>query len=129
MKMKIIILVTLIALHASCIPEGVKDKMDEGMAEAQKILGDQEFKKAIAHIEMHKLRNGKYPKSLSDLKFLTAMDSSIFNFTEYTKLDSGYELNLKMEFPSFRENKTQTVYLHYPPEFWNGLGCVKSNVK
>lgn len=120
---------TLIMSLLSCIPDSVKEKMNEGMAVAQQMLADQEFKKAIGQIELHKLRNGNYPNSLSDLQFLSAMDSSIFRMVEYTRLDSGYALNLKAVFPSIGGKQTQEVELRYPPEFWKGLGCVQSNVK
>jgi hypothetical protein len=118
-----------LALLFSCVPDNLKEKMNEGMNYGQKILADQEFKKAIAQIELHKLRNGYYPNSLSELQFLTAMDSTIFYYTQYTRLDSVYELNFKMEFPSFTDVRLKSVELKYPPEFWKGLGCVKSNVK
>ena len=127
--MRLLICSLLLACLSSCIPDRLKEKVDEGIAEAQKILADQEFKKAIAQVEMHKLRNGQYPNSLSELKFLAPMDSTIFTSTEYTKLDSGYELNIKMDFPSFNDGMKKEIDLHYPPEFWQGLGCVKSNTK
>lgn len=117
----------LILLMSACIPDNLKEKMNEGMSEAQQMLGDWEFKKALAQIELHKLRSGSYPNSLRELKFLTAMDSSLFHNVEYTRLDSVYELNLKMNFPSFDGKQTQRVILRYPAEFWKGLGCVKSN--
>ena len=119
----------LIWLMSACIPDNLKEKMNEGMLNAQQMLADWEFQKAIGQIELHKLRNGNYPNSLSELEFLTAMDSSMFNAVEYTRLGSAYELNLKMEFPSFDAKETKRLSLHYPPEFWRGLGCVKSNAK
>ena len=125
----LLLLSALIILMLSCIPDNVKEEMDKGMMLGQQMMADQEFKKAIAQIELHKLRNGSYPSSLSELKFLTAMDSSIFNYVEYTSLDSVYELNLNMEFPTLSGEEMQRVELQYPSEFWKGLGCVKSNVK
>lgn len=122
-------IVTIIFLLSGCIPDNLKEKMNEGMANAQQMLGDWEFKKAIAQIELHKLRNGSYPNSLSELKFLSPMDSSMFTNVEYTRLDSVYELNLKMEFPSLTGKETKRINLQYPPEFWKGLGCARSNVK
>jgi hypothetical protein len=97
------------------------------MAQAQNMLIDQEFKKAIAHIELHKLRSGTYPLSLSELQFLSALDSSMLRYVEYTRLDSVYELNITMEFPVLGDgDSTKKVQLKYPPEFWKGLGCMKS---
>jgi hypothetical protein len=113
----------------ACIPDGMKGKMNTAMKQAQEMLADQEFKKAIAQIELHKLRNGNYPASLSELEFLTQIDSSFFSVVAYTRLDSGYELNLEMRSASFTNDTTGSVDLHYPPEFWKGLGCVKSNAR
>jgi hypothetical protein len=115
---------------SACIPDDVKEKMVEGMSSAQLMMADWEFKKALANIELHKLRNGSYPASLSELQFLSAMDSSMLKNVEYTRLDSVYELNLKMEFASLdTKEKKKPIILQYPAEFWKGLGCVKSNAK
>ncbi len=126
----ILLLLILIPLLSACVPDSVKEKVNEQLSQASTLLADQEFKKAIAHIELHKLRNGSYPQSLSDLQFLSAMDSSMFKFLQYTQLDSGYELNINMNLTFFGSDTTKNeVQLQYPPEFWKGLGCVKSNVK
>lgn len=114
---------------SSCIPDKIKEQMNDQMRVAKQMMADHQFKNALAHIELHKLRNGSYPALLSDLEFLTAMDSSMATFVEYTSLGSAYELNLKMEFPSLDGGTMESVELHYPPEFWKGLGCVKSNLK
>jgi hypothetical protein len=123
------LILTLICLMTACIPDSVKEKMNEGLSNAQQMMADWEFKKAIAQIELHKLRNGHYPNSLSELKFLSAMDSSMIKNVDYTRLDSVYELNLKMEPVSLDGKEGKRIELKYPAEFWTGLGCVKSNVK
>lgn len=129
MKKKFVVLCLMIVC-ASCIPDSVKEKVNESVASAQNMLADSEFRKAIGHVELHKLRNGSYPESLRDLEFLNAMDSSMFSYVEYNRLDSAYELNIKMQLVSFSEDANgKEVQLKYPPEFWKGLGCVKSNVK
>lgn len=125
---KLVLPIILIGLTAACIPENLKNEMDTQVVKAQHMLADQEFKKAISHIELHKLRNGSYPNTLSELQFLTLMDSSIFSRVVYTRLDSGYELNFNFEVATLEGNKSG-AQLHYPVEFWEGLGCVKSNVK
>ncbi|WP_143164721.1 hypothetical protein [Chryseolinea serpens] len=127
----------LTALLSSCTPDSAKEtmndelqeKIDEQLLIAENMLNDREFKNAIAHIELHKLRNGNYPNALSELMFLTAMDSSIFYSVEYTRLDSVYELNINFEHSFFGDEEKKAGQLKYPPEFWKGLGCVKSNVK
>lgn len=127
--MKNILILTLICLMTACIPDNVKEKMNEGLSNAQQMMADWEFKKAIAQIELHKLRNGHYPNSLSELQFLSPLDSSMISNVDYTRLDSVYELNLKMKFVALDGKETQRIELKYPDEFWTGLGCVKSNVK
>ncbi|WP_133259593.1 hypothetical protein [Pseudochryseolinea flava] len=116
-------------LLIGCVPEGVKDRINENMENAENLLADQEFKRAIANVELHKLRFGSYPESLDDLKFLSVMDSSMRHFVQYHKLDSGYAMNVVVEFPAFGGGEANKMSLRYPQEFWNGLGCVKSNIK
>ena len=127
--MKNIVTLTLICLLASCIPDSVKKEVNDNMAIMQQAMADREFKHALSSIEMHKIRNGHYPDSLGELRFLSALDSSLFNFVTYKRMDSVYELNVNMEFPTFDEKQTLKIKLAYPPEFWNGLGCVQSNAK
>ena len=127
--MKNALLLTLICFVSACIPDNIKEKMNDGMHDAQLVMADWEFKKAIAQIELHKLRNGHYPDSLSELRFLSQIDSSMIGNVEYKRLDSVYELNLRMKFASFDGNESRVIDLNYPPEFWTGLGCVKSNLK
>ncbi|MBO9703479.1 MAG: hypothetical protein J7604_24945 [Sporocytophaga sp.] len=127
--MKNTLILTLICLVTACIPDNVKKEMSEGLSDAQQMVADMEFKKAIAQIELHRLRYGHYPDSLSELKFLSSMDSSMISNVDYTRLDSVYELNLKMESVSLDSKETTPIKLKYPAEFWAGLGCVKSNVK
>jgi hypothetical protein len=122
-------LIFIIPFLASCIPDNLKDKMDESMRTAQNMFADQEFKKVLGQIELHKLRNGTYPVSLNQLQFLSILDSSSINYVEYHKLDSGYELNITYKFPSVTGKKETPVELHYPANFWKGLGCVKTNAK
>jgi hypothetical protein len=90
--------------------------------EADAKFGDQNFKSAIALIELHKIRFGEYPKTLSEIKFTGEWDQIWLSSVEYRKLESGYELNIQRGWVGKPE-------LTYPPEFWNGLGLVRSNVK
>ena len=85
-------------------------------------FGDQHFKTAISLVELHKTRTGAYPEGLKDLKFTGEWDAIALNSVEYRRLDTGYELNLTRGWVGKPE-------VSYPPEFWKGLGVVKSNVK
>jgi hypothetical protein len=125
---KIAIVVLLLSGLSGCFPADVKEQMQNQMASAQRMFAETEFKKALGQIELHKLRTGIYPRSLSELQFLNQLDSSMSSFVEYTRLDSGYELNVKAAFPS-EEMAQEQALPHFPDEFWKGLGCVKSNTK
>ena len=109
--------------------DNMKDQLDKQMNEGVKIFADQDFKRAIGQIELHKLRYGNYPNSLSELKFLSVMDSSMLSQVEYQRLDTVYELNLTSSFPKINNDGMHEVDLKYPEEFWQGLGCVKSNLR
>ena len=90
--------------------------------ETDRKFGDQHFKTALALVELHKIRFGDYPASLNDLKFVGEWDLIALNSVAYQRLDKGYELNVTRGWVG----KPQ---LQYPPEFWQGLGLVKSNMK
>ena len=94
----------------------------EFQKQADSKFGDQNFKSAIALIELHKVRFGSYPERLSDLKFTGDWDQIWMSAVKYTKLpDGGYELDLVRGWVG-------TPQLSYPPGFWHGLGLRKSNV-
>jgi hypothetical protein len=59
--------------------------MKEGMSNAQQMLADWEFKKAIAKIELRKFKKWQLSNSLLELKFITSMDSSMFANVEFWK--------------------------------------------
>lgn len=124
----LLLIATTIAVAFSCIPDGAKRHLDEQTKNAHTMLADLQFKKSVANIELHKTRYGNYPASLRDLKFLSMMDSGFVDGVEYIKLDSGYELNLKYDAVLIGGGKAD-ITLIYPDEFWQGLGCVKSNLK
>ena len=84
-------------------------------------FGDQNFKSAIAIIELHKVRFGSYPASLRELRFTGEWDQLWLNAVQYRKLDDGYELNLTRGWVGKPD-------LTYPAEFWQGLGIRKTNV-
>ena len=86
-------------------------------------FGDQHFKTAIALIELHKIRYGQYPGSLSDLKYTGGWDGIATGRVEYKKLPEGYRLDLVGGW----SGKPET--LAYPDDFWNGLGLRESNMK
>ena len=85
-------------------------------------FGDQHFKTAIALIELHKVRYGTYPEDLKGLKFTGLWDPIALSGVEYRRLSNGYELNLTGDWVG-------KANVSYPPDFWKGLGLVKTNVQ
>lgn len=128
MKSTVCLLLVSLFILAGCFPDDLKEKMNDSMKQLQTDLADQTFRKTLGEIELHKLRYGKYPSSLTEIKFLNKMDSVNFHSVEYRLLDSGYELNLHQKAASLNGQQTEITW-EYPDEFWQGLGCVKSNMK
>jgi hypothetical protein len=83
-------------------------------------FGDQWLKSAVAQLELHKLRYGRYPKTLQDLRYLSPMDASIlYNVAYYPNGDlTAYYLEVRSGFLG-KPN------LEYPDEFWQGTGFRK----
>ena len=78
-------------------------------------FGDQHYKTAIALIELHKLRTGTYPEKLGDIEFVGDWDAIALMSVKYSKTDAGYRLEVTRGHMGKPE-------LHYPPEFYQGLG-------
>ncbi len=108
-----------LALVSAC---GVQEKLNNFKKNTDAQFGDQHFKSVIALIELHKTRFGTYPDALSDLKYIGDWDKIALASVSYAKLDSGYELNVVRGWVG-------TPELHYPPDFWQGLGLLRSNMK
>lgn len=110
-------LILLIAITMSgCFAEELTEK-------ANQKFGDQHFKTAIALIELHKTREGEYPETLDQLKYVGDWDGMIFSSVKYTRVDGGYDLDLTNGWMGKPDE------LGYPKDFWKGLGLVKSNLK
>lgn len=87
--------------------------------EANVKFADQHFKTAISLIELYNIRHKEYPISLEKIDYIGDWDLLIFSSLKYTKLESGYELDVI---------NGSADELKYPDEFWQGLGLKKSNV-
>jgi len=109
---KVIVIVVLSLALSGCT---FRNEMDQK-------FGDQHFKTSVALIELHKVRFGEYPNSLTDLKFVGEWDQIALSNVKYKKVANGYELDVVKGWVG----KPQ---LSYPDEFWKGLGVVRSNMK
>ena len=105
-----------LAFHKSNAGKQLRQNFDKDHA-------DQCFKRAISLIELHKIRFGSYPNTLSDsdfTEFMGGWDKSIYHRVRYSKVEEGYELDI---------NSEEVSELEYPLIFWSGLGIVRTNVK
>lgn len=87
-----------------CVNEDIRQGFD-----------DQHYKTSIALIELYKIRNGAYPDSLNDIKFIGDWDNQFLFAATYKEAGVGYTLNLK-------NGGDKKIISHYPKEFWNGVG-------
>jgi hypothetical protein len=83
-------------------------------------FGDQWLKSAVAQIELHKLRYGKYPKTLQDLRYLGPMDASILYNVAYNP-----NADLTAYYVEVSNGFLGKPNLEYPDEFWQGTGFRK----
>lgn len=100
---------------------GLPDTFNQLSKKADNQFGDQHFKTAITLIELHKVRYGDYPQSLADLKYTGEWDQLALQSVSYRQVKKGYRLTLERGWIG----KAQ---LEYPPDFWQNLGIVETNV-
>src|SRR5262245_46146404 len=53
------------------------------------LFGDQHLKTVVALVELHKIRYGRYPKSLRDLRFTGEWDALAISSTSYCASEDG----------------------------------------
>jgi hypothetical protein len=85
------------------------------------LFGDQHLKTAVALIELHKVRFGKYPGSLSDLKFTGQWDQiALQNVLYYPNADrTAYYIEVERGWIGKPD-------LEMSDAFWRGTGYSKS---
>lgn len=84
-------------------------------------FGDQHLKTAVALIELHKTRFGRYPDSLRDLRFTGEWDAIAINSVRYSPSPKRDAYYVEVEHGWIGKPD-----LHYPPEFWKGTGYSES---
>ena len=119
--MKTIFLVLFSAI--SVISCGLKEEMKKNYTKADKTFADQNFKNAIANIELYKIRHGVYPETLKAIDYTSVFDSMNDSSVIYERLESGYRLDIGKGIFSRKQ-----MHLSYPAGFWEGLGIKESNV-
>jgi hypothetical protein len=103
----------IIAYH-SIIASGITRGFDNK-------FGDQHLKTAVALIELHKVRFGRYPDSLRDLKFTGDWDQiALMNVRYYPSPNrDAYYIEVERGWMGKPD-------LMMPPEFWKGTGYSSS---
>lgn len=81
------------------------------------MFGDQNLKTAVALIELHKMRNGKYPDVLSDLKFTGQWDQMALDSVSYYPNAERTAYYIEVE-----RGWVGKPTLKMPAEFWKGTG-------
>jgi hypothetical protein len=80
-------------------------------------FGDQHLKTAVALIELHRLRFGRYPERLSDLQFKGDWDPIAINSVSYRANQARTHYCVQVE-----RGWIAKPHLKLPPEFWRGTG-------
>ena len=80
-------------------------------------FGDQNLKTAVALIELHKVRYGKYPDSLKDLRFTGDWDQLALTSVKYVPSPNRDAYYIEVE-----RGWMGKPDLKMPPEFWKGTG-------
>jgi hypothetical protein len=106
----IAILVGGVIAYRSIIASGITSCFDNK-------FGDQHLKTAVALIELHKLRFGKYPASLRDLKFTGEWDQMALMSVRYYPSENRDSYYIEVE----RGWIGKPTFV-MPPEFWKGTG-------
>jgi hypothetical protein len=85
------------------------------------MFGDQHLKTTVALIELHKVRFGKYPGSLSDLRFTGQWDQIALQSVRYCPNADRTAYYLEVE-----RGWIGKPDLKMPDEFWRGTGYTTS---
>jgi hypothetical protein len=80
-------------------------------------FGDQHLKTTVALVELHKLRFGRYPAKLSDLRYTGDWDAIALASVEYCAPGDGSRYFVKV-----RRGWIAAPELNMPEEFWRGTG-------
>jgi hypothetical protein len=81
------------------------------------LFGDQHLKTAVALIELHKVRYGKYPDSLSNLRYIGQWDPIALQSVRYYPNADRTKYYIEVE-----RGWIGKPELKMPDEFWQGTG-------
>jgi hypothetical protein len=100
----------------------VRSVLESGITRGpDNLFGEQHLKTAVALIELHKVRFGKYPGSLSDLKFTGQWDQIALQSVRYYPNADGTAYYIEVE-----QGWIGKPDLEMSDAFWRGTGYSKS---
>ena len=80
-------------------------------------FGDQHLKTAVALIELHKVRYGRYPNDLRELRFTGEWDQIALKSVRYYAAPDGSAYHVEVE-----RGWMGRPDFELPPDFWSGTG-------
>lgn len=110
----IVLLSLVVFLAISAARAVVRSGITKG---PDRMFGDQHLKTAVALIELHKVRYGKYPATLEELKFTGQWDTMALMSVRYYANKDGTAY-----FVEVRRGWVGKPDLEMPDEFWQGTG-------
>jgi hypothetical protein len=117
-KIIIAVLCSLIVIGGICIFLLIRYITASGITRPfDNKFGDQNLKSTVALLELHKIRYGRYPQSLRELRFKGDWDPIWLNSTRYVVSPDGTKYCVEVE-----RGWIGKPVLNYPPEFWQGTG-------
>ncbi len=116
---RIIIGVVVLSLVCGGLYFSIKAIIDSGITKGpDHMFGDQHLKTSVALIELHKTRYGKYPETMSDIKFLGLWDKIHTHSVYYLPRNDLKSYYIEVERGWIGKPKD----LQMPQEFWQGTG-------
>jgi len=113
--------VLAVALLVMSLFSAYRALVDSGITQGpDAMFGDQHLKTAVALIELHKVRCGRYPETLKALKFTGQWDQMALNSVRYHTNEDGTAY-----FVEVTRGWVGKPKLEMPAEFWQGTGYRK----
>jgi hypothetical protein len=117
-KIVVIVVGSLVVVGALCLGAVIYYVSTSGITRPfDNMFGDQHLKTTISLLELHRLRYGRYPQSLKELKFVGDWDQLALSAVRYYPASDGSKYYVEVA-----RGWVGKPVLEYPPEFWQGTG-------
>jgi hypothetical protein len=120
-KRRVFLIVALIGVALVCVAGAallIRSVVASGITKGpDNMFGDQNLKTSVALIELHKVRYGKYPDSLQDLKFTGQWDQIALQSVSYYPNANRSAYYIEVE-----RGWIGKPSLEVTDEFWKGTG-------